>query len=69
MVEKMKTKKHKAIILSSAGEKDIQNQFVSHFKSAPIPDEELLANMGLFLTSKNLSRLLFFYEIYKKSNI
>ena len=35
-------------------------------KSTTIPDDELLANLGLFLTSKNLSRLLFFYEIYKK---
>jgi hypothetical protein len=62
----MKTEKHDAIILSSPEEKDVLKQFVAHLKSAPLPDDELLPNLGLFLTSKNLSRILFFYEIYKK---
>ena len=62
----MKTEKHDAIILSSSQEKDNNAQFVQHFKSAPLPADELLANLGLFLTSKNLSRVLFFYEIYKQ---
>lgn len=62
----MKTKKHKAIVLSSQSEKDIQKRFTKSLTSNPLPDEELLANLGIFLTSKNLSRLLFFYEIYKK---
>ena len=66
MVEEMKTKKHDAIILSSNEEKDANHRFVEHFKSSPIPDDEILANLGLYITSKNLSRLLFFYEIYKK---
>ena len=62
----MKTEKHDAIILSSPEEKEILEQFVAHLKASPLPDDELLPNLGLFLTSKNLSRLLFFYEIYKK---
>jgi len=62
----MKTNKHDAIILSSSSEKDSQSNFVELIKSTPIPDDELLANLGLYLSSKNLSRLLFFYEIYKK---
>lgn len=62
----MKTRKHKAIVLSSPDEKELFSEFTRHVKSTPIPDEELLANMGLFLTSKGLSRVLFFYEIYKK---
>lgn len=62
----MRTKKHKAIVLSSSEEKDAYKEFITCFKSLPLPDEELLPNLGLFLTSKNLSRLLFFYEIYKK---
>jgi hypothetical protein len=66
MVETMKTEKHDAIILSSADEKQVLKSFVEHLKSAPIPEDELLANLGLFLTSKNLSRVLFFVEIYKK---
>lgn len=62
----MKTKQHDAIVLSSASEKEAQQQFVELLLESPLPDDELLANLGLYLTSKNLSRLLFFYEIYKK---
>lgn len=35
-------------------------------KDAPMPDDEVLPNLGLYLSSKNLSRILFFYEIYRK---
>lgn len=62
----MKTEKHDAIILSSSNEKEIHKQFLEKFKAAPLPDDELLPNLGLFLTSKTLSRILFFSEIYKK---
>jgi hypothetical protein len=62
----MKTNQHDAIVLSSSDEKDAQGQFAELLKSNPLPDDELLANLGLFLTSKSLSRLLFFYEIYQK---
>ena len=62
----MKTKKHDAIVLSSRSEKELERQFVGALKSSAIPDEEILANLGLFLTSKTLARLLFFCEIYKK---
>jgi len=62
----MKTEQHDAVILSSSEEKDIQKQFVALFKSSLLPDDEILPNLGLFLTSKALSRILFFYEIYKK---
>lgn len=62
----MKTDKHDAVILSSAPEKQAQARLTQALKESPIPDDELLANLGVYLTSKNLSRLLFFYEIYKK---
>lgn len=62
----IKTQKHDAIVLSSQSEKDLQAQFVKLLKSAPLPDDELLPNLGLFLSSKALSRVLFFHEIYKK---
>lgn len=62
----MKTETHDAIILSSTQEKNANAQFVQYFNSAPLPDDELLANLGLFLTSKNLARILFFHEIYKQ---
>jgi hypothetical protein len=61
-----KTQKHDAIVLSSQSEKELQDKFVKLFKAAPLPDDELLSNIGLFLSSKALSRVLFFHEIYKK---
>jgi len=62
----MEIEKYNIIVHSSEGEKGAQEKLVGLLKSSPIPDDELLANLGLYLTSKNLSRLLFFYEIYKK---
>ena len=62
----MKARKPKAIVLSSAQEKDLERQLAGLLKCVPFPDSELLPNLGTFLTSKNLSRLLFFYEIYRK---
>lgn len=62
----MKTEKHDAIVLSSQSEKDVQKEFTRLLKETTIPDDELLANLGLFLSSKTLSRVLFFNEIYKK---
>jgi hypothetical protein len=66
VLAQMKTKEHDAIILSSASEKDHLKSFTELLKNTPIPDDELLPNIGLYLTSKGFSRLLFFYEIYKK---
>ena len=37
-MEKIKTRKHDAIILSSASEKDAQKQFTALLKSAPLPE-------------------------------
>jgi hypothetical protein len=54
------------IVHSSNDEKAAQHRLAQLLKNSPLPDDELLANLGLYLTSKNLSRLLFFYEIYKK---
>lgn len=62
----MKTAKFDAIVLSSSDEKDVQARYTEHLKTAPLPDDELLPNLGLFLTSKALSRMLFFYEIYQQ---
>jgi len=62
----MKTQKHDAIVLSSQNEKDAQRRFTKLLKATPLAEDELLANLGLFLTSKTLSRLLFFHEMYRK---
>lgn len=66
IMDEMKRNEFDAIVLSSSSEMDMQRHFSKCLQSAPIPGDELLANLGLFLTSKNFSRLLFFYEIYKK---
>jgi len=34
-------------------------------ESSPIPQEQLLSNLGLFLESKNLARLLFLNHVYQ----
>ena len=44
----------------------IRKEFVMHFRNCPIPDDEILQNLGLFLNSKNLSRILFLDYIYRQ---
>jgi hypothetical protein len=51
---------------SSASEIAARRAFVEHFKSSPIPDDQLLSNMGLFLSSKALSRILFMNHLYEQ---
>jgi hypothetical protein len=65
-VEKMKAKKYNTVVLSSLKEKDAFKRFAELLNLSFIPNNEILENLGVFLTSKYLSRLLFFYEIYKK---
>lgn len=62
----MKTEKYDAIVLTSTSEKEIQKELCALLKVTPLPDDELLPNLGLFLTSKSLARILFFYEMYQK---
>lgn len=66
-VDKMKkTTKHDAIVLSSDGEMSALDQLSKQFREHPLPPDEILPNLGLFLTSKNLSRILFFQQMYQK---
>ena len=51
---------------SSESELAIREQFISTFKNCPIPENELLRNLGLFLNRQSLSRILFIHELYKK---
>ena len=50
----------------STEEELIREQFAEHFKKCPIPDDQFLSNLGLFLNSKNLSRILFMDHLYKQ---
>lgn len=45
---------------------ELRNKFFDNFKNSPIPDNELLSNLGLFIKSKDLKRILFFDDIYKR---
>jgi len=51
----------------SSGEEDKRRaDFAKVFSETPIPQEQLLSNLGLYLSSKNLSRLLFMNYLYEK---
>lgn len=50
----------------SSEERLIREQLVEHFKNCPVPDEQILSNLGLFLNSKNLSRILFMDYLYRQ---
>ncbi len=51
-----------------ASQKELKNrqEIINQFIKTPVPNNEILENLGLYLTTKNFSRMLFFYEIYKK---
>jgi hypothetical protein len=51
---------------ASSQEKEVRNQFSKHFRNCPIPDDQVLSNLGLFLNSKALSRILFMDHIYRQ---
>ena len=50
---------------------DVENaarsKFVDVFKRSPLPDDAILPNLGLFLNSKTLSRLLFMDFLYRQA--
>ena len=47
-------------------EVDSRSNLVTLLKDCPIPSDQMLENLGLFLTSKDLSRILFMDYIYKQ---
>jgi len=51
---------------SSESEIKSRLDFVNHFNDRPIPDNQLLSNLGLFVNSKSMSRFLFMDHIYKQ---
>ena len=54
------------ITYESTDERSIREQFIETFKQCPIPETEILSNLGLFLNSKNLSRILFMNHMYQQ---
>ena len=62
----MKESQFGNITYESTEERSIREQFVEIFKQCPIPEEEILSNLGLFLNSRNLSRILFMNHLYQQ---
>jgi hypothetical protein len=54
------------ISYESAEEGQARDELVRVFRQCPIPDSEILGNLGLFLNSKNLSRILFMDHLYRQ---
>lgn len=51
---------------SSNSETSTRIEFAEHFRNSPIPDDQILLNMGLYLSSKALSRILFMNHLYEQ---
>lgn len=51
---------------SSKGELSAREEFYSLYRNCPIPPNELINNLGLFIKRQELSRILFMDELYKK---
>jgi hypothetical protein len=51
---------------STSQETSLRESFVQLFKNSPLPENELLLNLALFLNRQTLSRLLFVHELYQK---
>lgn len=51
---------------SSSREKEVRHEFLGLYKQCPIPEDQILSNLGLFLNSKNLGRILFMNHIYQQ---
>lgn len=62
----MKKQDIKTRTQASDKELSLREEFFNLFKSCPIPENELLSNMGLFLNRQTLSRILFMNEMYQK---
>ena len=51
---------------SSSQEIAIRERFYETFRECPIPANELLSNLGLFLNRQSLSRIIFMHELYQR---
>jgi hypothetical protein len=51
---------------ASLQERNLRKGFLDLFKHCPIPEKELLSNLGLFIKRQDLSKLLFMNDLYKQ---
>ena len=64
--DKIYTRSSEDTALTTDEELSWRKRIVELFKSAPIPDDEILYNLGLFLNRQTMSRFIFMHEMYKR---
>lgn len=62
----MTDKTSSIITFGPAGERDRRMQFAQLVRTAPLPDDEFMMNVGMFLTPQTLSRVLFMDFLYRQ---
>jgi hypothetical protein len=62
----MSDKNYEIKTYESVKEKQLRGDFYNIFKACPIPPDQQLSNLGLFLNSKQLSRILFMNHLYQQ---
>lgn len=60
--EKISVKSYRSI-----HENKFEQELYHCLKECPIPESQMLENLGLFLTSKNFARILFMHHIYEQT--
>jgi len=60
--------KNKIEIKRNISEEELgrRDNFFKMFKTTPIPDEELMMNLGLYTNRQALSRIFFMHDLYKR---
>jgi hypothetical protein len=66
MAQVLDTQTGKTLTLASDQQNEQRRNFVNTFKENPLPDTEMLTNLGLFMNRQSLSRVLAMHELYKK---
>jgi hypothetical protein len=60
----MKAKSSKLVTYQNLNQAEQRNKLLDCLKNCPIPDDEILSNIGLFLNPQTLSRVLFHNFLY-----
>lgn len=58
--------KIKVLSGANVNETKVRSEYLDLYKEAPISQNEIIQNMGLFINRMNLSRILFMSELYQK---
>ena len=53
-------------VASRQEELTLRERFLTLFKGSPLPDSEILANLGLYVSRQNLARIFFMHHLYRQ---